>query len=94
MTTTPDFLVFFIVYSLVNGLVFFFYAHDKHKAKRNSRRTSENRLLLFALIAPFGAAAGMLVFRHKTRKVKFRLVPVIAVLHSALIIWLFWYFVQ
>ena len=37
MTTTPDFLVFFIVYSLVNGLVFFFYAHDKHKAKRNGQ---------------------------------------------------------
>jgi len=94
MISTPDFVVFFIVYTLINGLVFFFYAHDKIKAKNNTWRTSENRLLFFALIGPFGAYAAMQVFRHKTRKLKFYLVPVCAMLHIALIILFFMYFMN
>jgi uncharacterized membrane protein YsdA (DUF1294 family) len=94
MISTPDFVVFFIVYTLINGLVFFFYAHDKIKAKNNTWRTSENRLLFFALIGPFGAYAAMQVFRHKTRKLKFYLVPVCAMLHIALIILFLMYFMN
>jgi uncharacterized membrane protein YsdA (DUF1294 family) len=85
MTTTPDFVVFFIFYILINGLVFFFYAHDKIKATKNTWRTPENQLLILALIGPFGACAAMQVFRHKTRKLKFYLVPVYAMLHIAII---------
>jgi len=94
MISTPDFVVFFIVYTLINGLVFFFYAHDKIKAKNNSWRTAENRLLFFALLGPFGAYSGMKVFRHKTRKLKFYLVPVCAMLHIALIICFLMYFMN
>jgi uncharacterized membrane protein YsdA (DUF1294 family) len=49
---------------------------DKLQSKRGSWRVSETRLLLVAFFGPFGALAGMLLFRHKTRKVKFLLVPV------------------
>jgi uncharacterized membrane protein YsdA (DUF1294 family) len=69
-------------------------AHDKFKAKNNTWRTSENRLLFFALLGPFGAYAAMQVFRHKTRKLKFYLVPVCAMLHIALIIWFLMYFMN
>jgi uncharacterized membrane protein YsdA (DUF1294 family) len=86
MLSTPDFVLFFIVYTLINGLVFFFYAHDKNKAKKNTWRTPENHLLILALIGPFGAFAAMLLLRHKTRKLKFRLVPVFAIIHIALLI--------
>jgi len=76
----------------MNGLVFFIFASDKHKARKNTWRTPENQLLVLALIGPFGAAAAMLVFRHKTRKLKFYLVPVIEIIHIILLIWFLRYF--
>ena len=94
MISTPDFILFVVFYILINGLVFFFYARDKIKAKKNTWRTSENRLLFFALFGPFGAYAAMLVFHHKTRKMKFYLVPVCAMLHLVLLIWILLYFIQ
>jgi len=92
MITTLDFVVFFIVYLLINGLVFFFFAYDKIKAKKNTWRTPENQLLILALIGPLGAYAAMRVFRHKTRKMKFYLVPVCAILHIGIFIWVLMYF--
>jgi uncharacterized membrane protein YsdA (DUF1294 family) len=94
MLATPDFVLFFIVYTLINGLVFFLYAHDKIKAKKNTWRTPENQLLILALIGPFGAFTAILVFRHKTRKLKFRLVPVFAILHIVMLIWILIYFMN
>jgi uncharacterized membrane protein YsdA (DUF1294 family) len=94
MTIPMDFVVFFIICLLINGLVFFFYAHDKIKAKKNTWRTPENQLLLLALIGPFGAFAAMQVFRHKTRKMKFYLVPVFAILHIGIFIWILMYFMN
>jgi len=94
MISTPDPVLFVVFYILINGLVFFFYAHDKIKAEKNAWRTPENRLLLFALIGPFGACAAMLVFRHKTQKLKFYLVPLCAILHIAIFFWVFMYFMH
>jgi len=94
MITPRDFVVFLIVYLLINGLVFFFYTHDKIKAKKNTWRTPENQLLILALIGPFGAFAAMQVFRHKTRKMKFHLVPLCALLHIVLFIWILRYFMN
>ena len=94
MISTPVFVLFVVFYILINGVVFFFYAHDKIKAKKNARRTPENRLLFFALFGPLGACAAMLVFRHKTRKMKFYLVPVCAMLHIVLLIWMLLYFIE
>ena len=47
------------------------YVIDKLLSSRSSRRISEKSLLASALIAPFGSLVGMMVFRHKTRKVLF-----------------------
>lgn len=93
MISSTVFVLFLVFYILINGVVFFFYAHDKIKAKKNARRTPENRLLFFALFGPLGACAAMLVFRHKTRKMKFYLVPVCAMLHIVLLIWMLLYFI-
>ncbi len=77
-----------LLYLGANLLAATAFAHDKSLAKRNSRRTSENALLLLALFGPFGAFLSMRVFRHKTQKLKFRLVPVFLVLHCALLVYL------
>jgi uncharacterized membrane protein YsdA (DUF1294 family) len=55
-------------------------------ARRGDRRISEKSLLLLALLGPFGALAGMRWFRHKTRKMKFKLVPLFAIVHVLLAI--------
>jgi uncharacterized membrane protein YsdA (DUF1294 family) len=59
---------------------------DKLNSKRRGYRIPESRLLLLAFFGPFGALAGMLLFRHKTRKIKFILVPLFAVLQVAVVL--------
>ncbi len=75
-------------------MAFSLYALDKSAARKKTWRTPENLLLCSALIGPFGACAAMQVVRHKTRKLKFFLVPVFALLHIAIIIWFFMYFMN
>jgi uncharacterized membrane protein YsdA (DUF1294 family) len=59
---------------------------DKFNSMKRGYRISESRLLLLAFFGPFGALAGMLFFRHKTRKIKFLLVPIFAGLQAFLLI--------
>ena len=77
-----------ILYILLNVLAFCMFVWDKHKAQKDQWRTKESTLLLSALLGPFGATAGMLLARHKTRKPKFKLVYVFLVLHIILIAYL------
>jgi uncharacterized membrane protein YsdA (DUF1294 family) len=84
ITSTLEF--FLILYALVNGCAFVAFAYDKKKAAAAAWRTPENLLLVYALAGPFGACAGMKVFRHKTQKIKFYLVPLFLVIHSGVII--------
>ena len=73
-------------YILVNAVSFAAFRHDKRSAERSARRTSERRLLVLALFGPFGAAAAMRIFRHKTQKAKFRLVPLFLCLHVGIVV--------
>ncbi|MEI6796548.1 MAG: DUF1294 domain-containing protein [Methanomassiliicoccales archaeon] len=68
---------------LMNLSSFFLYRHDKMAAKKGAWRTSENSLLLAALLGPFGAFAAMRRYRHKTKHLKFILVPLFMVLWIA-----------
>ena len=78
-----DFIVFVII--VANLIVFLLYGIDKHKAKKNHWRISEKTLLLWGAFAPFGAIAGMKIFRHKTKKAKFDIILVLAlILHILL----------
>jgi len=82
----PD--LFLVLYAVFNSTVFLLYAHDKRKAKAGVWRTPETLLLLVAAIGPFGAYGAMILFRHKTLKMKFYLVPVFLIIHIVAIIWL------
>ena len=66
----------------VSLVTFIAYGVDKVKAKRGSERISERRLLALALVGgATGALLGMLLFRHKTRHLKFIiLVPLLLAL--------------
>lgn len=85
-------LYILIIYLILNLVALMMYRADKRKAEKNQYRTSENTLLLAALIGPFGAYAGMKKYHHKTRKMKFKLVFVFMALHiviAALVIFEF-----
>lgn len=78
-----------LVYGLLNAIVFFIYGVDKLKAIRNSYRVPEKVLLILSAIGPFGGILGMIGFRHKIRKIKFTfLVPFELVIHLALFYYL------
>jgi len=79
--TSAAFLALAGLYLLINLVAMMMYAYDKMMARRGDRRISEKTLLLMALLGPFGAMAGMRWFRHKTRKLKFKLVPLFALVH-------------
>ena len=60
---------------------------DKRKAVKEKQRISEKTLLLSAFfMGAMGSGAGMLVFHHKTKKWKFRiLVPLALAVNLAVI---------
>jgi uncharacterized membrane protein YsdA (DUF1294 family) len=78
-----------IILIVVNVIALAAFGLDKFQSKRGDWRVPELRLLLFAFFGPFGALAGMLLFRHKTRKIKFMLVPVFLFLQVFLIVYFF-----
>jgi uncharacterized membrane protein YsdA (DUF1294 family) len=82
MIQAPALLVFLVILNFISLL---FFGVDKLKSMRGRWRIPELRLLLIAIIGPFGAYAGMLLFKHKTRKVKFLLVPIFLFIHLYLI---------
>lgn len=73
-----------------NGIVLLIYGADKLLAKLQKRRIREAVLLSCAfLLGGCGAMFGMVLFNHKTTKLKFRiLVPLFALL-GALALWWF-----
>ena len=70
-------------------LAFLLFGWDKLMAKLRRRRIPEAALLGCALAGgSAGAALGMAVFHHKTRKPLFRrFVPFCLILHAALLAW-------
>jgi len=81
-------LAILAVYILINIVALLMYVWDKHKAKNDMWRTPEASLIAIAFFGPFGATAGMLMVRHKTRKPKFKLVYVFLALHIIAIAYL------
>lgn len=72
---------------IVNIVTWIVYGLDKWKAKAGKWRIPERTLLLLALIGgSAGALAGMMMFRHKTRKARFVAgVPVMFVAHCVIV---------
>lgn len=75
---------------IVNAAAFLLMLADKLKAKRGAWRIPETTLMGIAAIGgSVGALAGMYLFRHKTKHIKFTLgIPVILIGQIALVIWL------
>ena len=70
---------------LINLLGFFLYGLDKAKAKRKGGRIPERTLLWVARIGGgAGCWLGMLLFRHKTKHIRFKiLVPLWTMIWTA-----------
>ena len=77
------------VYIVLNIIAFLAFVWDKHKAKNDMWRTKASTLILLALFGPFGATIGMLTVRHKTQKIKFKLVYLFLIIHIIVIAYLF-----
>lgn len=77
---------FFIVMSIVS---FFTMGHDKAAAKAHKRRVPERTLWNLAILGGgVGAYLGMILYRHKTKHMSFRIgFTLLAILQVALIIW-------
>ncbi|MGD0080131.1 MAG: DUF1294 domain-containing protein [Methanoregula sp.] len=87
MTATSLPLDILIFYSAVNIAAFLTFGYDKRNASGNRWRIGEGMLLVLAFFGPFGALSAMKGFRHKTRKMKFYLVPLFAAIHLVIILY-------
>ncbi len=87
---------FAIMLLIWNIFVMLVYGIDKLKAKRGRRRISEATLLLCAfLLGGWGAIFGMVLFNHKTSKIKFRmLVPIAVILEITAIYFFLKFFIK
>ena len=84
-----------IYLAVINLIAFAAYGADKKKAEKKQYRTPEATLILLAAIGgAAGAAVGMAVFHHKTKKPKFYItVPLLLIVEAGLVAWLmikFW----
>lgn len=79
-------IIYLVVINIVGFLAMFI---DKEKAKRGAWRIPEKTLFLLTLLGGgIGTIAGMYLFRHKTKKLKFTVgFPVILITEVALIVY-------
>ncbi len=84
-----------IAFSVWNIIVIFLYAIDKRRAKRRGWRISEATLIVSAFFfGSIGAMLGMILFNHKTSKMKFRLLIPLAFFANVGVVLLFDYLVK
>ena len=79
-------IIYLIVINIVGFLTMFI---DKQKAKRGSWRIPENTIFVITAIGGgIGTIAGMYKFRHKTKKMSFKIgLPFLLIMDIALIVW-------
>ena len=78
-------MIAFWIWNLVVALI---YAADKRRARLGLGRIREITLILCAyLLGAYGAIMGMVIFNHKTSKIKFRLlVPLAAIAETVALV--------
>lgn len=88
MISGMDISVGGLYFIVINLLTFLLYGLDKYKAIRQEWRIPERALLLMAFMGgAFGALSAMRIFRHKTRKGRFRLmIPLFCLLWGYVIV--------
>lgn len=87
MSFTQIAVIYLIVINILGFLVM---GLDKHKAKMAERRIPENTLFMFTILGGgVGTIAGMYVFHHKTKKMKFKVgMPLILILEILIFVYL------
>lgn len=90
--TSLGFLWIYLV--TVTLITFCLYGFDKHQSINGKTRIPEIILHFLSLIGGMvGAFSGMILFRHKTRKLQFKLVFLaIALIQTGLALW--WYLIK
>lgn len=88
MISGMDISVGGLYFIVINLLTFLLYGLDKYKAIRQEWRIPERALLLMAFVGgAFGALSAMRIFRHKTKKGRFRLmIPLFCLLWGYVIV--------
>ena len=84
-----------IIYLLIINLAgFLAMGLDKWKAKRGAWRIPENTLFMFTILGGgIGTTAGIYVFRHKTKKLRFTVgMPVLSILELILVLYLTFFY--
>ncbi len=79
---------FIIIYLFFINIISFFCMYiDKRRAIKNKSRISENKLLLLSIIGgSLGALSSMYLFRHKTKKFRFKAIFILSlILHIYII---------
>lgn len=86
-----NYWIVFVYLEIVNLAAFVLMGIDKHRARTGRWRVPEATLILSAVLGGgIGALAGMLLFRHKTRKPKFTVgIPIIMAMQLAFFLLLF-----
>ena len=86
MSFTQITVIYLIVINILGFLVM---GLDKHKAKMAERRIPENTLFMFTILGGgVGTIAGMYVFHHKTKKMKFKVgMPLILILEILIFVY-------
>lgn len=76
MSTTTSVVIYLIIINIVTFITF---GLDKRKAQNHKWRISEQALITLMLIGGgLGGYLGMETFRHKTKKLKFKLARVLS----------------
>lgn len=84
MNLTTILIIYLII---INMAAFFIFGIDKRRAIKNRWRIAESTSFLLALIGgSIGAEAGMYVFHHKTRHLRFVIgIPLIFILQIVIV---------
>lgn len=88
-------IVIIFIYVIWNIITFFLYGLDKLKGMKRTWRVKESTLLLSAFL--FGAAgsiSGSLIFRHKTKKLKFKILLPLALIINIIGVFLIYYYIE
>lgn len=80
-------LIYYVAINIIGFLVMFY---DKKMAIKNRWRVSEKTLFLIATIfGSVGIYLGMIVFRHKTKHLKFKIgIPLVIFLQFGILVYL------
>lgn len=77
-----------ILTAVWNIIVFGIFGADKWKASHSKWRISERTLILICFfMGSVGGILGMYVWRHKTRRMKFKILTPLAFLCNAAVLW-------